>query len=150
MIRDNGRTVADDVGPARARHSVTLLVLAALLALEALALWVVAGWELVELLTRPAASEAGAIALLTLTVVAATWVSAIAVNVLRGRGWVRGAAVTWQVVQVAVGIGFVQGADANIALGLALILPSVVVVGLLFAPSVMVATGARDAGARTF
>jgi hypothetical protein len=150
VTRDNGRTVADDAAPARERHPATLLVLAALLALEALALWLVAGWELIELLTQPAASEAGAIALLVLVIIAATWVSAIAVNVLRSRGWIRGAAVTWQVVQVAVGIGFLQGVDANIGLGLALIIPSILVVGLLFTPSVLAATGAKDAGARTF
>jgi len=123
-------------------------VLAALLALEAVALWALAVWELVELLTQPAASEASAIALLVLIVIAAAWVSAIAISVLREHSWVRGAAVVWQVVQVAVGIGFLQGADANVALGLALIVPAVVVVALLFTPSVMVATGARAAGAR--
>lgn len=136
--------VAGGAVPESPRRPLFLLVLAALLALEALALWATAVWELVEVLTQPAASEASAIALLVLILIAATWVSAIAVNVLRHHGWVRGAAVTWQIVQVAVGVGLLQGADPNVPLGLGLLIPSVAVVVLLFTPSVMAATGAKD------
>ena len=153
MRRDNGRNVPDGgageglaaAGDSRPRP-LALLALAALLALEAVALWATAVWELVEVLTQPAASEASAIALLVLIVIAAVWVSAITVNVLRHHGWVRGAAVTWQIVQVAVGVGLLQGADPNVPLGLALIIPSIVVVALLFTPAVLTATGAREAG----
>jgi hypothetical protein len=147
--RDNGRNIVDEAGLASERRPVTLLVLAGLLALEALALWVTAVWELVALLTQPAASEASAIALLVLILIAATWVSAIAVNVLRHRGWVRGAAVTWQIVQAAVGVGLLQGIGANVAVGLALIIPAVIVVALVFTPAVLAATGAKEAGTRT-
>jgi hypothetical protein len=138
-------TVADGAVPDSRRRPLALLALAALLALEAVALWATAVWELVEVLTQPAASEASAVALLVLIVIAATWVSAIAVNVLRHRAWVRGAAVTWQIVQVAVGIGLLQGIGANVAVGLALIIPSEVVVALLFTPAGLTATGAREA-----
>lgn len=150
MSRDNDGNGPDDRATTRQKRPVTVLVLTCLLALEAVALWATAVWELVELLTQPAASEAGAIALLVLIVIAAIWVSAIAVNVLRQRGWIRGAAVTWQLVQAAVAVGLLQGADANLPLGLGLLIPSVAVVALLFTPSVMAATGAKEAGARTF
>lgn len=150
MSRNNGHDGADERATTRRRRPLTVLILAALLALEAVALWGAAVWELVEALTQPASSEAGAFALLALVVIAAIWVSAIAFNVLRGRGWIRGAAVTWQLVQVAVAVGLLQGADANIPLGLALLLPSLAVIALLFTPSVMAATGAKEAGARTF
>ncbi|MGO4692521.1 hypothetical protein [Glaciibacter sp. 2TAF33] len=126
--------------PAR-RRPLALLVAAVLLALEAITLWGVVVWQVVELLTATPTSFTSAIALLVIALIAAVWVSAIALNVLRHRSWVRAAAVTWQLLQIAVGIGLFQGVDANPGLGLAIIVPSVVVIGLMFVPSVMAATG---------
>ena len=84
-----------------------------------------------------------AIAILVLLLIAATWVSAIALNVLRHRSWIRGAAVTWQLVQIAVAFGAFQGMYARPDIGWALLVPSIVVIVLLFVPSVMAATGAE-------
>jgi hypothetical protein len=123
------------------RRPPALLVAAALLALEAITLWGVVVWQVIELLTATPASYTSAIALLVIALIAAAWVSAIALNVLRHRSWIRAAAVTWQLLQVAVGIGLFQGVDANPVLALAIIIPSVVVIGLMFVPSVMTATG---------
>lgn len=127
-------------GPRRSR---ALLVLAVLLAVEAITLWGVAVWQVTELLTAKPASLTSAIAILVIVLIAAAWVSAIALNVLRHRSWVRAAAVTWQLLQIAIGIGLFQGVDANPVLGLAIVMPSVLVIGLLFVPSVMTATGAE-------
>jgi hypothetical protein len=123
------------------RRPLALLVLAVLLALEAITLWGVAVWQVIELLTAKPASFISAVAILVIVLIAAAWVSAIALNVLRHRSWVRAAAVTWQLLQIAVGIGLFQGVDANPVLGLAIVVPSLAVIGLMFVPSVMSATG---------
>jgi hypothetical protein len=119
------------------RRPAALLLLTALLSLEAAVLWAVTAWQVFELLTDRPASFASAVAILVILVIAALWVTAMALGVLRRRSWIRGAAVTWQLVQLAVGVGMFQGADARPDLGWALVVPSVVVIALLFTPGVV-------------
>jgi hypothetical protein len=119
-----------------------LLLLATLLAAEAALLWATAGWLILELITATPTSLASALAILVLVLIAAAWVSAIAINSLRRRGWIRGAAVTWQLVQIAVAVGSFQGLYARADLGWALLLPSLLVLTLLFLPRVIAATTA--------
>ena len=121
-----------------------LIALVVLLAAEALLLWSAVVWLILELLTDQPASFASAIAILVLAVIAAVWVSTIAVATLRTRPWIRAAAVTWQLMQVFVAIGCFQGLYAQPGLGWALLVPSVLVVILLFTRSVLAATSPRD------
>ncbi|WP_233199543.1 hypothetical protein [Cryobacterium sp. N22] len=130
--------------PKPARRSRALITLALLLAAEAALLWTAVVWLILELLTDQPASLASALAILALTVVAALWVSAIVVGTLRGRSWIRAAAVTWQLVQVFVAIGCFQGLYARPDLGWALLIPSVLVIVLLFTRSVLEATSRRE------
>ncbi|SEN85014.1 hypothetical protein E3O25_08795 [Cryobacterium sp. TMT1-3] len=111
-----------------------------LLTLEALALWVLSAWWVLELLIDTPNSVGASLALLALTVVAAVWVSAITVGALRRRPWIRGAAVTWQLVQVMIAIGCFQGIYARPDVGWALLLPSIIVLVLVFNPRVVAAT----------
>lgn len=131
-----------DPGTVRGSRRGPVLLLAIILAIEALTVWLVVAWQLFELLTATPSSFASAVAILVIVVIAGAWVSAIAVGVLRGRSWIRGAALTWQIVQVAVAVGLFQGTDARPDLGLALIIPSVIVIVLLFTPRVITAVGA--------
>ncbi|MBC7441792.1 MAG: hypothetical protein H7311_04605 [Ramlibacter sp.] len=135
---DHSRGAADRAG--RARRPRALVLLAALLWAEATLLWVAVVWLVLELLTATPTSLASAVAILILVIVAAAWVSAVAVNSLRRRSWIRGAAVTWQLVQIAVAVGCFQGLYARPDLGWALLIPSVVVLGLLFTPRVIAET----------
>jgi hypothetical protein len=122
------------------RRPITLVALAVLLAAETVLLAGIAVWLLVELLTTRPNSLAGGLAIFALAAIAAVWLAVTTVNTLRARSWVRGAAVTWQVLQFAIGIGFFQGADARPALAWALIVPAVIGVVLALAPSVVAAT----------
>jgi hypothetical protein len=122
------------------RPAATVLVLAGLLGAEAALLWVGVGWLVIELITTTPTSLAGGVAFLVLGAIAAAWVSAIAVNSLRHRGWIRGAAITWQFVQIAVAVGCFQGLYARPDLGWALLAPALVVLALLFTPTVLAAT----------
>jgi hypothetical protein len=71
-------------------------------------------------------------------------VLATAVATLRGRSWIRGAAVTWQVVQIAIAAGCFQGLYARPDLGWALLVPSIIGILLAISPQVVAATR-RDA-----
>jgi hypothetical protein len=127
------------------RGSLALRVLIGLLFLEAAAMIVVVIVLVVDILTLPAASLASAIALTVLVAIAAVFISAVAIGALRRQSWVRGGAVIWQLVQLAIAIGAFQGSFAQPAIGWALLAPSVIVLILLFRPSVMAAIR-RDAG----
>lgn len=120
----------------RRRGSGPLLLLCWLLFAEAALLLAAVLWLLVELVTEQPASLTSAVALLALTVVALVFVSVVAVGALRRRSWIRGAATTWQLMQIAVAVGCFQGVFARPELGWALLLPSLVVIGLLLAPGV--------------
>ena len=126
------------------RRPRALVALVVLLAAEALLLWSAVVWLILELLTDRPASFASAIAILLLVVIAAVWVSTIAVATFRARAWIRAAAVTWQLMQVFIAIGCFQGLYARPDLGWALLVPSVLVVILLFTRSVLAATSPRD------
>ena len=130
----------DENQAGRVRRPGAVLLLAAILCAEAALLWVAVAWLILELLIATPTSLATALAILVLVLIAASWVTAIAVNSLRRRSWIRGAAVTWQLVQIAVAIGSFQGFYARPDLGWALLLPSVVVLVLLFQRRVIAET----------
>lgn len=127
-------------GSAAPRRPLTLTLLSLLLAVEALVLIVAVLWLLFELVSAQPDSFASAIALTVLTVVAAIWVTSVAVATSRSRPWVRGPALTWQLVQIAVAIGCFQGAFAVPSIGFAILIPSLAAIALLFTPSVVAAT----------
>lgn len=122
-----------------ARNSALIAVLRVLLFAEAALVIGVAVWFLIELLTAEPASITSAIAIFVIVVIASIFVTAIAVGALRDRPWIRGASVTWQIVQIAVAVGCFQGLYARPDIGWALLLPSLAVIVLLLVPGVRVA-----------
>jgi hypothetical protein len=125
--------------PVRGASAGLLLLLRVLLFAEAALVVGVAVWFLIELLTAEPASFTSAIAIFVIVLIAAAFTIAIAVGSLRGQPWIRGAAVTWQVIQIAVAVGCFQGLYARPDIGWALLIPSLVVLGLLVAPGVRAA-----------
>jgi hypothetical protein len=130
--------------PRVSRRSAQLLVLVVLLALESAALAAVAIFLIIELLVARPDSIATAIALLLLDALAAVWVGTMAVHALRGRSWIRSGALTWQILQIAVGIGSIQAPFSRPDIGWLLILPAAVVIFLLFTSPVIAATRRLD------
>jgi hypothetical protein len=127
---------ADRPGP---KGSTALRLLTALLFMEAAAMIVVVIVLIIDILTLPAASLASAIALTVIVAIGAIFVSAVAIGALRRQSWVRGGALIWQLVQLAIAIGAFQGTFAQPGIGWALLAPSVIVLVLLFTSSVMAA-----------
>jgi len=126
------------------RRPALLWVAIVLLAGEFVLAAATAVFLLVELLVARPDSYPSAVAIFVLTLLATAWIGSIVVGALRGRAWIRGAAIVWQVLQFAVGIGSLQGVFADPTIGAALIVPAVAVVVLLLVPSVVAATSARD------
>lgn len=98
----------------------------------------------VEIVATQPASYASGLALIVLALIATIWLGFIAANILRGRAWVRGGTLVWQVLQIAVAIGCFQGVFAQPQIGWVLLVPALVAIGLLFAPPVIAATSGRE------
>jgi hypothetical protein len=115
-----------------------LLIAAILVALESMGTLVLAVVLLVSLLGAKAGSvDVGSSIALALTVlVGAVLLGFVAYGLLRVAKWARPAALVWQLVQLLVGFDAFQGVGARPDLGTLLIVPAVVVLVLLFTPSV--------------
>jgi hypothetical protein len=121
-----------------------VLLLAAVLFLEALALAGATVVLIVELLVARADSFASAVALTVCAAIAAVWVFVIALNSLRGRAWIRGAAIVVQVLIAALALGSFQGLLPRADIGWLLLIPAIVVVVLLFTKPVLAETSQRE------
>lgn len=113
-----------------------MVLLFTLLFAEAALMLAAVMWLVFELLTEQPASFVSAIAILVLTIVAFVFVTAIAIGAVRRRSWIRGAAISWQLMQIAIAVGCFQGIYARPELGWALLAPSLVVIALLLAPGI--------------
>nr|WP_221420823.1 hypothetical protein [Conyzicola lurida] len=121
------------------------MLLAAVIFIEAVALYLVTAVLIVEMLIARADSIASALALTVCTAIAAVWVTVIAINTLRGKAWIRGAAIVVQVLIAAVALGSFQGLFSRVDIGWLLLIPAIVVMVLLFTKPVLAETSQRDA-----
>jgi len=125
------------------QRPIALVVLAVILALEAIALAGTAVFLTVEIFAEPSASIGSAVALAIIVALAAVWVAIAIRGLLTGQAWTRAATVVLQILVIAVGIGSVQGPAPRPDLAAALIVPAVLALVLLFSKSVVAATGDR-------
>lgn len=140
---NTGQTPArgnEPTGTKPIQRPVFLVILSALLFAEGALMIVVFAWLLVELITTKPTSIASAIAVLVLAAIGVIWVLIAGVGSLLSKSWMRGAAVSWQLVQAAVAIGCFQGFYAQPALGWALLIPAIAGILLVISPSVTRAT----------
>jgi hypothetical protein len=126
-----------------ARRPALLWLLAVLLTIVFVGLAALAVVLLIETLTAPSASVGGGIALTVIGFLAAAWLGAIVIGTLRGQAWIRAAAIVWQVLQVGVGVGALQGQVAQPAWGWPLIVLAAFVFLLLFLKPVVELTSVR-------
>ena len=124
------------------RHPLVHL-LAAIIFVECAALVAAVVFLVVELLIATPDSAVSAIALAVVTALAAVWVGAIGIHTLRGNAWIRGAAITVQVLLIAIAIGSFQGFVLRPDIGWILLLPAIAVIVLLFTKPVIAATALR-------
>ena len=128
------------------RTSSLVYLLATVLFAECAVLVGATAFLIVELFIARPDSYASAVALVVLVAIAAVWLGAIAFATLRRRPWVRGAALVWQVLQIAVAIGSFQGLTPRADIGWALLIPAVIAIVLLFTPAVVAQTSRPKPG----
>ncbi|KQM61201.1 hypothetical protein ASE64_02245 [Agreia sp. Leaf210] len=133
---NSGEQISDQ----SSRRPILLIALSVVLAAEAALATGVTVWLVFELLTATPDSFASAVVILLLSAGLACALWAMVVGLLRRQSWVRGAALTWQLLQIAVAIGCFQGVFAVPSLGWALLIPAVLAIFLLMSPPVVAAT----------
>ncbi len=91
------------------RRSPLVTVLVILLAGQTALIVGITGFLVIELLLAEARFPPTAIALTALVLLVAVWLVAMTIGVHRGRAWTRGSVLTYQFLQLAIGVGSVQG-----------------------------------------
>lgn len=94
-------------GPAK--RPTTVIVLAGVLFLEAATLAAATVFLVAETIAQEAEFLASSLALAGLALLGTVLLALVAASTLRMRSWVRGAAITWQIMQLAVAWVFLQG-----------------------------------------
>ena len=127
-----------------ARRLTPLRLLAATLLFESAVFACGTVYFIVQIVVSPADSRASAIGVVVLASIGCTALVLIAVATLRGKAWIRGAAITVQILQLIVAVGDFQNSVGRSDIGLLLGIPAVLALILLFTRSVMAATTNRE------
>jgi len=128
----------------RGSRSRALVALVVVLSLEILALAGTTVFLVLELLVDRPDSYASGVALAIVIAIATIWVVFIVVGVTRGQAWTKAAVVVLQILIGAVAIGSLQGVDARPDLGIALLVPAILALVLLFSKSVLAHLSERE------
>jgi uncharacterized membrane protein YuzA (DUF378 family) len=112
------------------------MVLVVLLALETGFLSVVMVALTVELLGQQADFPVTALALVGLTALVVVWLVAMTAGVWRARAWTRGSILVYHFLQLAVGVGSLQGFVPRPDIASWIIIPSVVGIVLALTPTI--------------
>jgi hypothetical protein len=116
-------------------------VASALLGLEGVAVFVLAGWQVVALVTGDTDDAVSSVALVVLTTIGALALVAFAVAVFLGHSWGRSGGIVAQLLILAVALGAATGPTAVPATAVATAAPAVLALVALF-------TAVRRAAAR--
>ncbi|TLM86965.1 hypothetical protein FDW84_05830 [Pseudarthrobacter sp. NamE5] len=113
-----------------------MVIVALVVAAEATALLAAAGWYGYQLASgSPVLSFWGAVFTLVLLLAFAAWLYAVAVYLYRGYRWTRAAALVAQLFVLTIGFPTLSG--GLVVAGLAMLLPAITAIVLLFHSSVI-------------
>ena len=112
-----------------------ITALAAVLAVEAVLVLVATVITIVQFLAHGAKVESDAIAFIVCLVIGFLWVAAAAVGVWLRRRWSRGLTITWQLIQLVVGVGAIEGLLAGPLAGVVLLVLAVIGGALVITPA---------------
>jgi hypothetical protein len=115
----------------------TLMGLAIAYLLEAIVLYVLTGITIWAMVSGEAKAILTDSALVVLTGGAALWLTFASRALLKQKRWARSAGVFWQLIQLTIAFGTFE---ANVIWGLAIALPSILVLITLFTKEVVQAT----------
>lgn len=116
---------------------LTLKGLAVAYLLEALVMYVATGFIIWAMITGSATAILTDSILALLTGLAAFWLTLAAKAILKRRRWARSAGVFWQLIQLTIAFGTFE---VSVIAGLAIAVPSVLVLFVLFNRQIVEAT----------
>lgn len=117
-----------------------LSLFATLIGIEGAALLAGAVFFFTQIFVKQTTSLSGSIVIFIITLIIGVGVLASAIGAARGKTWVRGPILTWQILQIAVAISFLQGTDFWPLIGWVLLILSLGSTALLFTKAVIEAT----------
>jgi len=89
--------------------------------------------------------EQDGLAYVVIMIIGCLWVTASAIGAWLARTWSRGLIITWQLIQLAVGIGAMQGLVAGPLVGIVLLVLGLAGIILVLTPGVSRAVGRQPA-----
>ena len=95
--------------------------LAAVLAVEAVLVLVATVATIIQFAAHGARVEADGIAFIVCLVIGFLWVGSAAVGVWLAQRWARGLTITWQLIQLVIGVGAIEGLLAGPLVGVVLL-----------------------------
>lgn len=121
---------------ARVRPPWQVVVVAVILALEALAMAGVGVWMVVIAFGESGMQIAGTLFLAALALGSAVWLAFAAKGLLQRRAWTRAATIVWQILQIAGAVAVFGGDEPRMDLAVAFVLPAVAAGILVLQPAV--------------
>ena len=112
-----------------------VLLIVAVLLVQALGLAVLAGWYIYDLIVAEPLSRGGAVFMAVLLLLLAGWMSVLGSALLRGYRWPRSAVLVFQLLMVILSISYFS--NGALAGGLVMLLPGAVVLVALFTKPVV-------------
>lgn len=109
------------------RPTFPLITVTAIVALQTIGLWIVAGVFVFDTITQPSNSLAGAIFLDVMILASAVVMSAVVVWFIRGNSSTRSGIIVWQMTVIGIGIASAQGDEPRLDVALGLIVPATIV-----------------------
>ena len=125
-----------------------MLIISAVLVLEALCLLAFAAWYGYELATSTPLSFGGAVFTMVFAVALAVWLLVVGHFFFRGYRWTRAAATVWQLFVIIIAVPTLQA--GLVPAGLGLLLPAAAVLLLLFTKPVLAHASRLSDGNKTF
>lgn len=116
-------------------------VLAAIVSVEAILVLTATVLIIGQFAAQGAKVEVDGIAYVICLVIGCLWLGAGAIGAWLGRTWSRGLIITWQLIQLAVGIGAMQGLLAGPLVGVVLLVLGLAGIVLVLTPAVSRALG---------
>lgn len=126
------------------RRTPLVILLVTLLTLEAVFVAVVTVALTVELVGQQVDFPVTALALVGLTALVVVWLVAMTAGVWRARAWTRGSTLVYHFLQLAIGVGSLQGFVPRPDIASWIIIPSVVGIVLALTPTITEYLSRRD------
>jgi hypothetical protein len=116
--------------------NLRLATAAAIVSLQAIALWLVGLWSMAAIFQGDRSSLTSSLFLLGLLLASALWASNIALGLVKRKTWAHSAAMVLQLLVASIGTASFAGEFGSFAIGFGLLLPAGLAFYLLFSKQV--------------